>query len=363
MSWSDISLWVAEHSWIVTVFIIVFSSLVARFIVKLVFDRLERVSEATQTVYDDALIAVARKPLGWGILFYGVLFAAAVVRENTSAGILDYVGHVREVGTIALLAWFAIRFIHQVADALVEQREGEKEKDDVATIQAVGKLLRVSVFITGFLIALQSLGFSIEGVLAFGGIGGIAVGFAARDMLANFFGALLLLLDKPFAVGDWIRSSQIEIEGTVEDVGWRVTRIRTFDKRPLYVPNSNFTNITIENPSRMTNRRIKETIGVRYDDMHVLPTLLEGIRTMLKEHKEIDTGQILMVNLNEFSESSADFFIYTFTITTDWARFHEIKEDVLLKIAQIIESHGAEIAFPTQTLHVDPQQLLEITSQ
>ena len=359
MSWAEAWQWLVANSWVGTVFGIVFLCLVLRLVLKYIFDRLEHASGLTENIYDDAIIRVARKPIGWGILLYGVLAAAAIVRDNTGAGILDFIPQIREVGTIGLLAWFAIRFIHEVSSALIEARE---EQDDRATIAAVGKLLRISVLITGFLIGLQSLGFSIEGVLAFGGIGGIAVGFAARDMLANFFGALLLLLDKPFTVGDWIRSNEMEIEGTVEDIGWRITRIRTFDKRPLYVPNSNFSNITIENPSRMTNRRIKETIGLRYDDIRVLPTVLQDLRTMLAEHEEIDTNQILMVNLNEFNDSSADFFIYTFTKTTDWARFHEIKEDVLLRIANIIEGHGAEIAFPTQTLHIDPTEIAQRVS-
>ena len=103
---------------------------------------------------------------------------------------------------------------------------------------------------------MQALGYSISGVLAFGGIGGIAVGFAAKDLLANFFGGLMIYLDRPFSVGDWIRSPDKNIEGTVEEIGWRLTRIRTFDKRPLYVPNSTFTQISVENPSRMLNRRI-----------------------------------------------------------------------------------------------------------
>src|SRR5690606_30903944 len=110
------------------------------------------------------------------------------------------------------------------------------------TAKAISKLLKAAAIITAMLVLLQSLGFSVSGVLAFGGIGGIAIGFAARDLLANFFGALMLYFDRPFAVGDWVRSPDREIEGTVEDIGWRLTRIRTFDQRPLYVPNSIFAN-------------------------------------------------------------------------------------------------------------------------
>ncbi|MDP3421435.1 MAG: mechanosensitive ion channel family protein, partial [Thiobacillus sp.] len=199
----------------------------------------------------------------------------------------------------------------------------------------------------------QNLGFSIAGVLAFGGIGGIAVGFAAKDMLANFFGGLTIYLDRPFVVGEWIRSPDKEIEGTVEYIGWRHTRVRAFNKNPIYVPNALFTTIVVENPTRMTNRRIRETIGIRYADLDTLPAIVEDVKSMLLAHPEIDADATLIVNFNEFGASSLNFFIYAFTRTVQWVHYHEVKQDVLLKIADIIRGHGAEIAFPTQTLHID----------
>ena len=226
------------------------------------------------------------------------------------------------------------------------------EPFDRTTVDAIAKLLRISVVITAGLVVLQTLGYSISGVLAFGGIGGIAVGYAAQDLLANFFGGLTIYMDRPFDVGDWIRSPDRQIEGTVEKIGWRITCIRTFDKRPLYVPNSAFSTIAVENPSRMTNRRIYETIGIRYDDAGLMATIIDDVKLMLKEHEEIDAGQTLIVNFNEFAPSSLDFFVYTFTKTTNWIKFHEIKQDVMLKIIGIIEGHGTQCAFPTSTIHL-----------
>ena len=162
----------------------------------------------------------------------------------------------------------------------------------------------------------------------------------------------MIYLDRPFSVGDWIRSPDQEIEGTVEDIGWRQTRIRTFDKRPLYIPNATFSHISVENPSRMLNRRIKETIGVRYDDAAVLPLILDDVEAMLKAHPDIDTSQTLMVNFNSFGPSSLDFFIYTFTRTTNWIEYHAIKQRILLTILDIIIGHGADVAFPTTTIKV-----------
>jgi MscS family membrane protein len=163
----------------------------------------------------------------------------------------------------------------------------------------------------------------------------------------------MVYLDRPFKVGDWIRSPDKEIEGTVEEIGWRQTRIRTFSKRPIYVPNSIFMNIIVENPSRMSHRRIYETMGLRYKDISVVNDIVKEVKQMLLSHKEIDTNQTMIVNFNEFSESSVDFFIYTFTKTTNWVRFHEVKHEVLLKVYEIVEKHDADLAFPTRVLQVE----------
>ena len=335
------------------VFAIVLASALLRFAAKLAFDRLAKRFEQTVNLYDDAVLAALRKPVGWAIWSFGILFAAQIAGRDSDSELFAYVGPARNVAAIVLLAWAAIRFISFIEQHVADRYYG-REGVDQTTAAVISKLLRASVAVTAVLLVLQSLGFSIAGLLAFGGLGGLAVGFAARDLLANFFGALMIFLDRPFAVGDWIRSPEREIEGTVEDIGWRITRIRTFDKRPLYVPNSVFSTLTVENPSRMSNRRIYEIVGVRYDDLAVLRPIVDDIRTMLQGHPDIDAERTLIVNFLHFGPSSLDVMVYTFTKTTAWTEFHAIKEDVLLKIAAVVAGHGAEMAFPTQTLHVLP---------
>ncbi|MCZ6558546.1 MAG: mechanosensitive ion channel family protein [SAR324 cluster bacterium] len=258
----------------------------------------------------------------------------------------------RGLGVITAFAWFMILLVKNGESAYLETERSGEAAVDRATVNAFAKLLRISIFITAGLVALQNIGFSISGVLAFGGIGGLAVGLAAKDLLANFFGTLMLFLDRPFVVGDWIRSPDKEIEGTVEHISWRLTRIRTFDKRPLYVPNAIFSIIAVENPSRMTHRRIYETLGIRYEDASKMEAITAAVEEMLRSHPGIDSSQTLMVNFTSYASSSLDFFIYTFTKTTDWAQFHKVKQDVLLRVNAIIADHGAEIAFPTSTLHL-----------
>lgn len=345
-----------ENRWVVETFVIVLLTAIVRMVVKFFFDRLAKQLAKTHNLYDDALLDATRKPLGVAIWVIGISFAAETVGGANPAEVFEHVGTLREVAVVAILVWFALRFIKFIESQILSDEYGERAAEvDSTTVQAVGKLLRATVIITGVLLVLQTFGFSISGVLAFGGIGGIAIGFAARDLLANFFGALMIFLDRPFSVGDWVRSPDRELEGTVEDIGWRLTRIRTFDKRPLYVPNAVFANIALENPSRMHNRRINETIGIRYDDIAVMKDVVADVEQMLKDHEDIDTSQTLMVNFVKFGPSSLDFFIYCFTKTIVWAEFHKVKQDVMLRIAEIIDQHGAEIAFPTQTLHIQAE--------
>ena len=139
-------------------------------------------------------------------------------------------------------------------------REGGQDFD-VTTVFALSKLSRLVIFVVTVITVAHTLGFNVGALLALGGVGGIAVGLAAKDLLANFFGGLTIYLDRPFSVGDWIRSPDKSIEGTVEYISWRHTRIRAFNKNPIYVPNAVFTTIVVENPSRMSHRRLKETVG------------------------------------------------------------------------------------------------------
>ena len=324
---------------------------------------IEKIAARTPAGWDDALIKSARKPLTLIVWVTGVAFALQIVHEHSGAPVFAFVVPTRDTVIVAALAWFLLKLIRHATHTIMSRSAAMGDALDYTTLDALSKLGRFSVVIISALVILQTLGFSISGVLAFGGIGGIAVGFAAKDMLANFFGGLTIYLDRPFAVGEWIRSPEKQIEGTVEYIGWRHTRVRAFNKNPIYVPNALFTTIVVENPTRMTNRRIKETIGIRYADLDKMAPIVAEVKAMLQAHPEIDPNATLIVNFNEFAASSLNFFIYAFTKTVEWVHYHEVKQDVLLKVAAIIQAHGAEIAFPTRTLHIESGPGLEAAPQ
>jgi MscS family membrane protein len=315
--------------------------------------QLQRSAERSAMRWDNVLTDALMRPSKWAIWLLVVYLSLGLFEGADQLRTL--VRQAADTALILLLAWIAQRALKGAEAELLSEHRGKRQSDDRATIRASLRLIRISVGIVVLLMVLQSLGVSVSGLLAFGGIGGIAVGFAARDLLANFLGGLSIYLDRPFTVGDWIRSPDREIEGTVEDIGWRMTRIRTFDQRPLYIPNSIFSSVAVENPSRMNNRRIYETIGIRYDDVAVMGRIVADVKAMLESHEAIDLSRTLMVNFVACGPSSLDFFIYAFTKTTDWATFHAIKQEVLLQVLSIISAQGAEVAFPTRTLLLDSE--------
>ncbi len=343
------------------IFAMVLLTALAAFIVSRIVYALERKFNRTNNLWDDAFLHALRKPAVGFVWLQGVYWAAEIAYKYSEAEVFKANDTILKLGLIWILVWVLLRFVKQ-AEGILASPAKMKQPMDYTTVLAVSKLARSAVVITAALIVMQTLGYSISGVLAFGGIGGIAIGFAAKDLLANFFGGLMVYLDRPFKVGDWVRSPDQEIEGTVEHIGWRLTTIRTFDKRPLYVPNAVFTSISVENPSRMTNRRISETIGIRYVDVGDMGSIVHDIREMLENHEEIDAQQTLIVNFLGFHESSLEIMIYSFTKTVEWVKYHAIKQDVLLQISEIIASYGAEIAFPTRTLHLADAVRLEKNS-
>ncbi len=351
-----------QYAWVILLFLVVFMTLVVNFAMKILLDRLKNKLDKTKTVWDETVLHVIRKPLRYFIDFSGFLWALQILSQYEEKNWNASLALAWRIAIIVAVAWFFLRLIRALETNFTTSAP-QKYNADETTILAVGRLLRLSIIITTSLIIMQNFGISVSGVLAFGGIGGIAVGFAARDLLANFFGAFMVFIDKPFRVGDWIRSPDRKIEGTVEYIGWRMTRIRTFDQRPLYVPNSTFVNIAVENPSRMLNRRIYETIGLRYEDVDKLEVIIADIKTMLQNHEDIDPNRTLIVAFNKYGDYSVDFMIYTFTKTIAWVDYHDIKQKILLQIKKIVHAHGADFAFPTQQLYVKQQAEMPVVEE
>ncbi len=321
-------------------------AVIAHFALGVILKQIKKHTGGTKTQIDDYLINSLSAPLKL-LIWYGWIYFSLhelKVEIQTLGKVVEYI----DIAPIFILTWGILRLISSIESFMLE-KEGNVDKDSVRLFTRLIKILFVFAIVLG---VAQYFGYSVSSILTLGGVGGIVVGFAAKDMLANVFGGLMIQMDKPFSTGDWIRTTDKSIEGVVEKIGWRMTRLRTFNKNPIYVPNGIFATIPIETPSRMTNREISAVIGIRYEDIAQMQSIIEKVEKLLADHEHIDHKEPCRVYFDLFNASSLDFVIWAFSTVTEGAEFKKIKGKLLLDVADIIAEHGAEIAYPTQTLHI-----------
>lgn len=267
---------------------------------------------------------------------------------------------------VLLVSWAFWRFAARSRLHLLDRyARTDGGYNDFSVIETGLLAARLGIVLFAVFGLLGALGIPLSALTALGVVGGFgayALTMANQILISNIFAGFAIYLDRPFSIGDWISTQGGAVEGTVTKIGLRLTTIIGFDKRPIYVPNSVFNENATVNPSRMSNRRILQYIGLRYDDLHRVEGVLEAIRSYLAEHKEIDQKMLTLVNVVNgstnmgssvegcFGASSINFMVYTFTKTTNWVRFQNIQDEVMLQIARIIEEQGAEIAFSTITV-------------
>ena len=342
------------HKWLLRLFSISGIAILLTYTCYLFYQRLH--PRLTQKKYflTSALLSAIHWPL---IVFIWVQALASIIHIFTAQidnTLVPLVRKLHDAGLILLLAWVFVRFIRLFEEQLLLGHLAKKRPDET-TVQAMGKLLRVLAIIIVILFTLPLLGINVSGIVAFGGGSAIVLGIGAQQIFANYFGGLVLYADRHFKVGDWISSPDKKIEGQVEYIGWRATQIRTFDQKVCYVPNAVLSSIIVINSSRMRNRCIKEMIGIRHADAAVLDKITQEIRTMLQTHPGIDQRRSLLAHFAEFGPFSLKINIYAFTKTTDRKSYHDVQQDIFLKIIHIVEHHGAALALPANTAHIYPQ--------
>ena len=315
-------------------------------------------SQKTNTVYDELILFSIKTPSTYLISFGYIFIVTDYFIKNKVLNLNFTLSSSVFSLIVIIISWSLLRGLNYYLHLKPFAKQLSSD-DDITliteTYEIVIRILKILVITITALIIMQELGLSISGLLAFGGVGGLIVGLAAKDLLSNFFGGMMIFFDRPFRVGEFIKSPDRNIEGVVEKIGWRLTIVRTFSKNVLYIPNTAFSSIIVENATRMSNRRINETIGIRYDDLNKMKDIIQDVNNVLENNRDIDQTQKAKVYFKSFSASSCDFFIYAFTITKDWEEFLRIKQDVLLKVAEIIENHNSEIAYPTSTVFINKE--------
>ncbi len=325
-----------------------FSFLVLRkLFIFFVIKSIKRLTARTETEIDDILLNIVSKPVSFLIVVGGVYIALRIVGIE-----YEIVSSVFKTLVIFVISWTLYNSV--VAFESHFYRFAEKFGREFAK-EVGGFLIKITkAFIIGVggVAILQEWGINVSALLASLGIGGLAFALAAKDTAANLFGGITVLIDKSMKVGDWVKIG--DVEGIVEDIGLRTSKIRSFEKSLIVIPNQVLANQSLENFSRRNVRRIKMTIGVTYSTTREqMVNILRDIREMLKNHPGIAKDQLLMVYFTDFGDSSLNIFIYCFTNTAVWSEYLAIREDVNLRIMEIIEKNGASFAFPSRSIYIE----------
>jgi len=318
-----------------------------KFFTKIVLVFIQKLSKRTKTYYDDRIISALKQPLRFVFIIVAIhLFFLLTFKETT------FIKQIINSLIVYTLFWAILNIV----EALKELAYATTEKFNPDLSREMGNfmLTLLKIFIGGIGLAaiLTVWGINVTALIASLGLGGLAFALAAKDTASNLFGSFALLADKSIRIGEWVKVGGVE--GVVEDVGMRTTKIRSFQKTLITVPNQLVANQPIENFSRRGIRRIKLHIGLTYGTTsEQILKIKHDIENMLRNHEGISQKDSLLVYFDSFGASSLDIFIYTFTATANWAKYLEIREDIHVKIMQIVEANGSGFAFPSQSIYVE----------
>jgi len=340
-------------------FLILFFTLtLRRTIVKGLVHFLEGYTKRTQSKWDNELVKAVRPPLDILILAYGVWFAIRVLPQPVEpVNVKAIVNTSGQILVLILLAWLVMRLVN-VLDNLVKEKAADPDHWlDISLAPLITASVRILVIIISVIVIAQNLGYSVSGLVASLGLGGAALALASKDTLSNLFGSFMIIVDKPFKVGDWIKGPNFE--GVIEEIGFRSTRIRTFGKTMESIPNNIIANVIVENMDRRKDdglnvRRIKMTIGVTYStSADKMEKAVEDIREILRTDEGVDHRMTTLVYFTDFGASSLDIFIYFFSNSADWDYYLNVRQTINLKIMRKLEESGLEIAFPSRSVYIE----------
>jgi MscS family membrane protein len=326
--------------------------LIFNFFVRILLNHLSERFKKSNKIWSYSFVNALQKPFNYFVWFVAVIVFSDILLTALFNYRLYDMHMILSLGSILTLSWFLFRWNKRVAQRMVEMslhHEIDMTLGKVDLISKIGK--GIIIFITLFLL-MDITGRNVQTLIAFGGIGGLALAFASQQVISNFFGGMMVYFTQPFAVGELINLPEKKIEGHIEEIGWYLTRIRSLEKRPIYVPNSIFSQTIVITPSRQTHERIFHVIKLRYEDIQIIEAIIKEIRLMLLQSSFIDQSLAIDVHFTGFAESDLNIEISAYVSKNSGKDFRSARQEVFLKIGEIIKQSGAAVATPTSILEI-----------
>lgn len=343
--------WLGVEIWkYIGVFIWLLAGIILRRIFLFILQNyVKKLAQKTRFQWDDDLVEGIENPSGFTFLM--LFYLATYTNLQFSVDVNYYLSGALEIAVSAGVIWLLYNLADVLSKYLSVLTSKTKTTLDDQLVPLIRKTVRFFVVIMGVILILQNKGYNVASLIAGLGIGGLAVALAARDTLANFFGSITIFVDRPFKVGDWIKID--EVEGTVEEVGFRSTRIRTFYNSLVSVPNSKVADTDIDNLGLREYRRLKTVLNLTYSTTpEQMEAFVEGIKGIVKNNEHF-RQDFFEVHFNSFGAHSLDVLVYVFFDVPDWSTELQQRHNFLLEIMRLAKEVGVEFAFPTQTLHMD----------
>ena len=317
---------------------------------KYVFKLMLKLGQKTPTEFFSSVTVAFEQPIRWLFIIIGIYVAADYsLMEQSNPLFLKII----RASIIMLISWGLYNLSAGSSLLFMKINDRFNMEIDQILIPFFSKAIRFMIVAISISIIAQVFEYDVNGFIAGLGLGGLAFALAAKDAIGNLFGGIIIITEKPFTIGDWIKTPSVE--GTVEDISFRSTRVRTFAQAIVTVPNAILANESITNWSKMGKRQITFKLGVTYNTPRVkLQRTILRIEGVLRGNDDIHQDTIF-VKFDEYNDSSLDIFLYFFTKTTVWENYLTVKEEINFAIMEILEEEGVSVAFPSRTLYVETQ--------
>lgn len=330
-------------------FIFIFFLLLRKVFTKYILRLLHKLTKKTRSNIDDEILCCFQHPLRSFFVVFGIYLGLKYLSLPIQYSI--YLNKFLRISILILVLWGLYNFTESSKYLFKDIEKRLNINIDQILIPFIAKTLRLIIVLLGVILIIAEFEYDITGFVTGLGLGGLAFALAAKDTAANLFGGIVIIIDKPFSIGDWILTPSVE--GTVEDITFRSTRIRTFANAEVVVPNSKLANESITNWTRMGKRRITFNIGLTYStSKEKIQNIISRTNEVLINHPQIHQ-ETIFVRFDGFSNSSLDIFLYFFTKTTKWGEFLKVKEEINFIIMDIVREEGASFAFPSQSLYIE----------
>ncbi len=334
--------------WLSAILLLLLGFLLRGWVSRLIIKRLMKLAAKSKNTFDDEFVVALKRPIELLVLVTAVYFSLNLIPFNEASKLVVD----KLINSVFLYAIF--RAFLELTDPLLRLTHKLNGRFDLALTDWLRRITRIVIMILGVGAIFEVWGIPVGSIIAGLGLAGAAVALGAQELFKNLISGIMIIAERRFEAGDWIKVDGV-VEGTVEWIGFRSTRIQRFDMGPVYVPNGYLADNPMTNFTKRDHRRIYMTIGLEYaTSTAALEEIRDAARAWIEAHPKIEKPDQIstFVNIDSFQDSSIGLMIYCFTTTTNWGEWLEVKEELLFALKGIVTDAGSSFAFPSQSIYL-----------